>query len=341
MCEPVVRWAVKMGFGHKQFTRLLKPIFLKEAEKLLAQQGRTLSDSALSLAAGLHRADVQKWQQHGPDMESALIELDNAISLGDQVLANWTMAKLPASIPYRSRQTDNPTRISGKQPPVSFCDLIELTPKVASHGFSAHLLLQDMISRGLITEDKGQINLNTQATTTSGMQAADRAMQHLCAAQQDLLATGLRNIQSPAEHRFLEESIEIDGLHTRSVTTFHDEAHQQWRAALSKLLPLGRQLSDQDEPQGGQQRLRLGIYFYSEEGPVAPVHKDASPVADTAMDARLRGHDKALLTPAPIPSCPAPIPSCPAPIPSCPAPTGHPSPTDPRLSHTQPGTPPP
>ncbi len=271
-----MRWSVSRGYGYRQFTRLLKPIFLKEAEKLLTRQSRSHTDSALALVSGLHRTDLQKWQHHR-QTNGAHPEHDHEIPLADQVLANWMLARLPATIPCKSSSSAASPATSSNTGPVSFSDLIQLTPKVASHGFSAQLILQDMVHRGLVTESKGMVTLQTDAITGSGAEAVDHAMHHLGAAQQALLATGLRNIELPSEQRFLEQSIEVDGLHPPSIQTFHDAAQRQWRDALAQLLPLARQLSDQDEAQSGQYRLRLGIYFYADEEP--------------PMDTRIREHD--------------------------------------------------
>lgn len=304
-------WAVKNGYGYKQFSRLLKPIFLKQAEKHLIQQERSLTDSALALVSGLHRGDVQKWQQHNPnDATTPDNEPSHEIPLSSQVMANWVIAALPPAIPYKAGPaTAQTAETTDKPQPITFCDLVQRTPKVASQGFSAQLILQDMVDRGLVTEQNGTVELTTQTATNLNTPADDQAMQHLCLAHRDLLATGLHNLQSPVHNKFLEESIEVDGLHPQSVHAFHDLAQKQWRTALAQLLPLARQLSDHDEPQGGQQRLRLGIYFYTEQTPMdARVREHDS----QALDARVREHDGTTRAP---------------PLPSCPAPTGHPSPT--------------
>ena len=286
----MVRWAVSKGFGHKQLAQLLKPIFLREAQKLLEQQSRPSTDSALALVSGLHRGDVQKWRTNDLSDDTDWSEISEEIPLTDQILANWMLAKLPASIPYKTDTSDRLQPISFG-PQNSFCDLIRLTPKVASHGFSAHLILQDMIHRGLVTELNGTVTLCPISGKEPSAESVDHAMHHLCAVQKDLLATGHHNIHSLNENRLLEQSLEVDELSPQSVEIFYEEVQKQWRSALAQLLPLARQLSDKDEAQGGRQRLRLSIYFYKEEEPVTSDQTTLASATKDAMDARVREHD--------------------------------------------------
>jgi hypothetical protein len=254
LLRPLVRWAVCRGLGHGVVARWLKPVFLQEAQRALRQQGLEATDSALALAAGLHRGDIQQLRTRQNSGSSN----DSVIPITHQILANWVLEGLPAMVPFKSTAS-NDNQSHGM---VSFSDLVQRTSKAASQGFSARLLLQDMVRQGLVSElPNDQIQIQAFGHSQAGQ---SQSLQHLSQAVHDLLSAGLYNIKSSGPDRFLEQSLEVDGLHTASVTQLHDLATQQWHGILQTLLPTAKKLSDADEPQGGNQRMRLGIYVYAE-----------------------------------------------------------------------------
>jgi hypothetical protein len=253
LMRPVVRWAVRRGLGHAVISRWLKPIFLQEAQQALQAQAAEPTDSALALAAGLHRGDIHQLQSQQQTTG------DIAIPVTHQVLANWLLVGLPAVIPFKS--TSLP--VMGGPSARSFVELVHRTPKAASQGFSASLILHDMVRQGLVTElPNGDIHL--QAFGHAPRADASFAVRHLSEAAHDLLSAGLHNLEVSDADRFLEQSLEVDGLHQNSVDQLHELAVQQWQSVLQALLPSARACSDRDEPQGGRHRLRLGVYFYAD-----------------------------------------------------------------------------
>ena len=256
--RPLVRWAMHRGLGHSVISRWLKPLFLQESQQVLKERGIQPTDSAVALAAGLHRADIHQLRsQQGTESTTG-----HTIPITHQVLANWVLAGLPATIPFKSvviplQHTDDIH---------SFTDLVHHTPKAASQGFSARLLLQDMVRQGLVAELPGD-NIQLQDFSSSTQMQSHQSLQHLSQAAHDLFSAGLHNIQSNAKP-FLEQSLEVDGLHPDSVNQLHDLATEQWHTLLQNMLPQSQKFSSTDEAQGGTHRLRLGIYFYAE--PMAP-----------------------------------------------------------------------
>ncbi len=259
LMRPVVRWALGVGLGHGVVSKWLKLIFYDEALRLLKKKGVPPRDSALALMAGLHRGDVRQFQEEQGRNEPHEV----VIPITHQVLANWLLAQLPETIPLKSAEA------SGQRtnPVASFTDLITSTPKVASNGFSPALILQDMLRQGLVSTSGGQVTLLAFGASAQGGRA--HATQHISAATSDLISAGLHNLRASDTDQFLEQSLEVDGLHPDSVAKLHLLATAQWAEILQTMLPPAKALSDQDEFHGGQHRVRLGIYFYAE--PTAPV----------------------------------------------------------------------
>lgn len=255
LMRPVVRWAVAHGVGHAVVSRWIKPLFLQEAQASLRSRVSSLSDSALALAAGLHRADIHQLQSQ---LDDEMASEDTAIPVTHQILARWALAGLPATIPFKSGSLSDPTVA-----PQTFADLVHRTPKAASQSFSASLILQDMQRQGLVKEAFGQV---TQTPFSVSHPARRRqAIAHLSQAGHDLISAGLHNMQASESAQLLEQSLEVDGLFPGSVDELHKQATELWAQMLQTLLPQATALCEQDEALGGQQRLRLGIYFYTEK----------------------------------------------------------------------------
>lgn len=264
LVRPVVRWAVRHGLDYTQCVRLMKPLFLHEAQALLQEQSRKSTDSALVLTSGLHRMDIQRIKDEGdwPDSQAEV-----SISLPQQVLANWVMSGLPQSIPFKTSKSEMGLTEEGESKEVvSFCDLIRLTPKVAAQGLSARLLLQDMCLKGTVTVARGMVTLEPMGQHQSTPES-EQGLQDLSAALNDLMASGLHNLHSEPDLRFLEQSILANGLWPESVQRLHDQAQDAWQKTVSALLPEAKAASDHDEPQGGHMRIRVGTYFYAEQMP--------------------------------------------------------------------------
>lgn len=270
LMRPVVRWAVVHGVGHAVVSRWIKRLFLQEAQASLRSQGRSISDSALALAAGLHRADIHKLQSQIADE----IVYEVTIPVTRQILAAWALAGLPATIPFKSGSLSDPA-----DDPKTFTDLVQRTPKAASQSFSASLILQDMQRQGLVKDSAGQVTLTHFSVDQP--QGRRQAMAYLSQAGHDFMSAGLHNLQVPESAQFLEQSLEVDGLFPDSVDELHKQATQLWAQMLQTLLSQATALSEQDEPLGGKQRMRLGIYFYTKEPPTEADAVSPSPGRNT------------------------------------------------------------
>lgn len=143
LMRPVVRWAVGRGLGYAAVSRWLKPLFLQEARRALELGGIESTDSALALTAGLHRGDVHQLGAQPAEQ----LPLATSLPVTHQVLANWLLWGLPEVMPFKSPYSQ---ALRGRMPR-SFVHLVQRTPKAASLGFSASLILQDMLRLGLVS----------------------------------------------------------------------------------------------------------------------------------------------------------------------------------------------
>ena len=218
IASPVVSWAVAHGIGHAVVSRWLKPIFLREGHRTLQQQGKGTTDSALALAAGLHRVDIQQLFAQAPDHTAA----EPATPITHQVLAHWLFAQLRTTIPFRNESK----ALGGEGVLQSFTEFVDSTPKVASHGFSLQLIAQDMQRQGLASLSGNQVTLLAFAGAAQNRQG--QAMEHIGRAAHDLLSASLHASKSGQTRQFFGTKPRGQRSASSCRRAFHQALTEQW-----------------------------------------------------------------------------------------------------------------
>lgn len=257
LLAPIVGWAVRLGVGYGSFSRMLKPLFFEAAQQELSRQGVRHSDSALNFVSGLHKGDIQAFlsadgnqQDDGEDV--------NRINPATQVVARWVISGLPRELPLKGES--------------SFDALVRESQKDRGTVWSTRLILQDLERRKLVADDGRKVRLLSDV----GLPNIDseEGVVHFVGAVSDHIQASLNNMASDSEPRYLEQSLVADGLFPTSVQAIHDLACTSWSDLIQKVGAKAIECSDHDEPSGGDRRLRLGVYFYTEKVAPSPVKPD-------------------------------------------------------------------
>lgn len=252
---PLVRWLLRSGVGYAEFTAAIKPIFLVEARVELRCSGRKETDSALSLLSGLHRKDVRKAAQDA-HMQDAGASATTKASLASQVVARWVANGLPEALPLVG---DN-----------SFESLVQLV----STDVHPRSVQHELVRLGVARLDEGQLMLLRQAFVPDPATQESRLL--LAESVADHLAAGVHNLTGDSRdggRKYLEQALFADGLSRESVQTLEQLANELWHEAMRRMLQAAVPLCEHDEPRGGDQRLRLGMFCYAEPM-AATVDKD-------------------------------------------------------------------
>lgn len=251
LLTPIIGWSVKLGIGYSQMSRLMKPLFFKAAQQELQKKGAKTTDSALSLLSGLHKGDIESFKKNanteGADTWLSPDEL-NRIGVSSQLVARWLMSDLPSVLPLKG---DSP----------NFTELAKTFAKAGS-GISVRLILQDLERRGLVSRHDHSVELLGDGAPAS---AGQEEIIHFVGAVRDHMQACLTNIELPNGGKFLEQSLVADGLHPQSAELLHSMVRVWWMKAVREIGNEAVALSERDEPQGGTNRLRVGVYFYSED----------------------------------------------------------------------------
>ncbi len=240
--QSLATWLVRSGVGYGEFTAALKPVFLKAAVAEAERTGVRPTDSALSLLSGLHRKDVRA-------LTPTLAEPDPTARLGkptpaSQVATRWLTGDLPETLP-----------VAGAAP--SF----EALARAVSTDMHPRSVLQELIRLGVAEEADGAVTLRRTAFVPDAYHEETRGL--VAGSVADHLAAGVHNLTSGDSRQFLEQSVFADGLSAESARELELLATSLWRGVLEAMVKAATPLCEKDEPAGGNQRIRLGMFCYS------------------------------------------------------------------------------
>lgn len=249
---PIVRWSVRLGIGYGQFSRIVKPLFFAAAQQEISQKELKPTGAALGLISGLSKNDIDAFKAENSTMltDAATREFDE-INPASQVVARWVSMGLPKRLMLKGGEE-------------SFFELAKvIQSRFSTPGLSTRLLLQDLERRGLVRVDANTVELISEI----GLPNLDteESIVHVVGAVRDHMLTCLRNLAADSSPKYLEQCLSADGLSAESVETIHAMARVWWVKALRTIGPEAIALSEHDEPKGGQQRLRWGVYFYTQD----------------------------------------------------------------------------
>ena len=250
--QPLCRLLLDAGIDYKQAMLVLRQVFLRQAQELMASRGTADTDSALSVISGVHRKEVHAWRND----PAAHARAQAPMSTSSQVLARWAVS---AGYHDRARR---PKAIPRLGPAPSFEALVRACTSDV-HPFS---VLHDMVRIGLVemAQRKGVeyvVPRNdvfvpsgepAQLLELFGMNLADHA------------STAVRNLGGEAPR--LEQSVFADGLSEASLQRLGELSRELWARAREAMIAEAIRCLESDAAQpGASGRMRFGAYYWSEE----------------------------------------------------------------------------
>lgn len=246
MAQPLVAWMVRHGVGYAAFAAALKPLFLEAAQSELSGDARRVTDSALSLRAGLHRKDVRQLRGAAAESRQALAAQGqrwSKPSAASQVFTRWITSDLPHQLPF-----------DGADP--SFATLVQSVSRDMHH----RAVLEELQRLELVSLTDGVVALQQQRFVPSPDQQQRRNL--FAAAIADHLHAGSDNLSSESPPH-LDQSLFANGLSAESVAQLTEQARLQWQQVLQQLVSVAEPLIQQDRDIENPHRFRLGMFTYS------------------------------------------------------------------------------
>ena len=254
LLRPVVRWALRSGIDYREFMQEAKPVFLEAAVLELERAQTKVTDSSLSLLSGLHRKDVKAWREAQTLVTNAAgdavphVPGQRRPSLPAQLVARWLGSEHDMTLP-----------LAGEGP--SFTAMAQ----TLSTDVHPRTLLSELERQGVVQVDalRQNVTLSQRAYMPDGQSPEDQTAQDLLADSVcDHLAAGMHNLGAAPGERHLEQSVFADGLSRESVDALERLSTKLWMDAMARVVRMATPLCERDEPLGGNQRFRMGMFTY-------------------------------------------------------------------------------
>ncbi|QTN23328.1 hypothetical protein HZ992_25025 [Rhizobacter sp. AJA081-3] len=266
LLAPVVRWLLRNGVSYNALANQLKPVFVDAARAELERGGVQPTGSALSVLSGVHRKDVRTITE-AP--RGAAPVAHRGVPLASQVFTRWMTARR-----YRTRD-GAPRALPRSGAGITF----ESLSRELSLDVHPRTVMDELLRLGLVTLEDDL--LVPASTTFVPSRRLDELTALFSANAGDHIAAAVHNLTLDAP-RYLEQSVFADGLGADSVATLHEHARAAWSDAFAMMVKQARKhvAADADVPDAERQRMRFGVYFYSE--PTAPTPRPGKPAGTPA-----------------------------------------------------------
>lgn len=249
--HPLVRLMVSNGLTYPSVAELLKGVFVEVAEKHFQLDAKALTDSRVSLLTGVHRKDVRRLREAGPEKG---VQVPDSVSFGTQLVASWL------GNPRYLDEAGEPLPL----PRLAAADAISFEQLVASHSkdIRPRAVLDEWQRLGIVSLDaQDRVVLDTQAfIPKEGSEEklyffAHNLHDHLTAAAENLLGRS---------QPWLERSVYYNRLTAAGVEQLNQQAQQAGTRLLKALSRTAMELEARDagSPQA-KQRFTCGVYFFS------------------------------------------------------------------------------
>lgn len=251
LMQPIALWLLRSGVTYGAFADLLKAVFVNAARHELQRGAAKVTNSALSVASGVHRKDVRALAESADATEAAQHSAHHSVSLASQVFTRWlTDAR------YRDR-SGRPRHLARSGSGVSF----ESLARSVSSDIHPRTVLEELIRLGLVRLGDDKVVPTAQSFVPSQELGEMTAL--FSANTADHLAAGVHNLTLEAP-KFLEQSIFATGLSEASVERLHQAARSVWTHAFETMMSEGRDCIAADGEVAESFRMRFGVYYYGE-----------------------------------------------------------------------------
>lgn len=246
---PLATWLLRSGVSYGALATALKPVFVEAARAEIERAGSRATHSAISVLSGVHRKDVRALAEAPPDRALPA----RGVPLASQVYTRWLSARR-----YRGRD-GAPRALPRSGAGITF----ESLAREVSVDVHPRTVMEELLRLGLVVLE-GDLLVPVQASFTPS-QRRDELTALFAANAADHIAAAVHNLTLDAP-RYLEQSVFADGLGSESVAQLHTLAREAWQRAFEEMVTAARRrvAADDGVPQAEQQRMRFGIYFYSE-----------------------------------------------------------------------------
>lgn len=249
LIRPIVRLLLAKGITYPLLLEEIKRAFVDVANEEFKLEGKTQTDSRITLLTGVHRRDVHRIRNEVQQ------EVPSKANFSAQIIAQWV---------------GNPKFLAANGQPKALAKTHNLDAEASFEGLVA-MISKDIRSRPVLDEwqrtgivtinEAGLVELNTQAFIPS--QNLEEQLFFLGMNVHDHLAAAVNNTLNP--NKMFERCVYYDQLTLDQVEALHAWVHDHGMDYLKTLNQTAMQTSAsplaEDTP---VYRMNSGVYFYFE-----------------------------------------------------------------------------
>ena len=251
--RPLIRLLLSHDIRFQTFCDLAKSIYIQVAEEEFKLEGKSQTDSRISLLTGVHRRDVNRLRNESQTASALPLQA----SLSAQLLAIWSgnSEYLDANgmpLPL--------ARLSSKGGEHSFEALV----RSVSKDFRARVVLDEWLRQAIVTLDE-QDNVHLSLDAFASPQDIEEKTFYFGQNIHDHLAATVHNL-SGATPPFLERCVYYNDLTAESVVEYQRVARSAAMKAIHTVNRCAMELKklDTGKPDASY-RVNFGIYNFSEQ----------------------------------------------------------------------------
>ena len=258
MLAPLARMLVAHGVTYPQLAQALKPVFLEAARAELDANGKSLTDSALSILSGVHRKDVRVMAHDDGRSNSAEARTTSRCA---QIVVRW--ASDPKYLNARGRPRSLPIRSENRREK-SFETLV----RTITTDYHPSTILAELIRLGLVAVKRNSVSLRSEGFIPHEGFAemayflALNVRQHLAAASSNVAAS-----VNGEPARFLEHASFVDEISPAAVAKLKKLAMRLWLDSNKKWVRAATALYESEQSQPIEQRfgkIHFGAYCHTD-----------------------------------------------------------------------------
>ncbi|PSJ17095.1 DUF6502 family protein [Nitrosomonas supralitoralis] len=251
--RPIIKLMLANGITYPSLLELLKELFVEIADKDFKIDGKSSTDSHLSLLTGVHRKDIKRLRhENHSDAET----IPQAISLGARLVSLWTSDTRYLDENNQPKPLPRFIKEGGE---ISFEKLVANV----SCDIRSRVVLDEWLRLGVAHfDDQKRVCLNTSAFVPAN--GFDEKVYYFGHNLHDHAAAATNNLLGEKQP-FIERSVSYDELTFDSVQKL---AEKSKHLGMESLLAINKDAMEyeKNDASGSESRYRMtfGIYFYSE-----------------------------------------------------------------------------
>jgi hypothetical protein len=251
LLRPLVRVMLSRSLTYPFMANLLKSIYVEVADEDFCLQGKSQTDSRISLLSGVHRKDVKRLRQEGASEQT----IPPAVSLSARLVKMWTTD--PQRLDETGRHRPLPRLISE-----GGAESFEALVNSVSKDIRSRVILDEWLRTGVASiDDEGRVCLNTDAFFKGG--GFDEKAYYFGQNVHDHLSAATHNLLG-ATPPFTERAVQSGRLSPESVEELVAMSRKLGLQALNAVGKRAEELEkiDRDNPDA-KLRMSFGVYNFS------------------------------------------------------------------------------